>query len=598
MTQQIIPRPQSVQYNSTTFDFNTVEHMRVTGLPPETVDTLREEFPRLTIEAVDSLDTFEAVFTINGKQDPETLLMVPPTEKEGYFLRVSTQSVQIKSASASGLWAGMQTFQQLTGSGNGIIRTGEIRDYPRLDIRGVHWDLKGYQPKLNVLKQQFRILSQFKINTVLLELEDKFQYQSAPGISVANGYTCDDLKELADYAKSIFINVIPKVQCLAHVDYILKHENYSHLAENNHPYQFCCRSEEAFGLWRCMVDEIMEIFSESPYFHIGADESTHLAECPECAEYSKAENFIHRVSRSIEYIAGKGKTPVIWDDILRNIHGNIDEEDLETTWRLGEKAIIMYWAYGYSGKNNEFPFLAKYAKQRMRIWGASGFSGCGPSWIQNIPPSEERMLNINAWTKSSIEHGLEGFINTGWGKIASGDPNAEPHETCWLPIAFGAETSWSAPVVETRAFIRLFFSVFYGVDAPESLVDYALDPKSEKLNDKELALSSPSRHGERFDLFRKLAEITRHGTLRDRMLSYRRMYHGDFEKNLVDYRVKMIKECLDQFKRSITDLEASTRRLLSEFYYPEGVDLFLTSRFGYDKQLANEIQLLLSRYTQ
>lgn len=69
-----------------------------------------------------------------------------------------------------------------------------------------------------------------------------------PEVAVGNAYTTEELKTVREYAKALFITVIPKVQCLAHVDYLLKHKAYAHLKENNHPYQYCTRNKEAFKL--------------------------------------------------------------------------------------------------------------------------------------------------------------------------------------------------------------------------------------------------------------------------------------------------------------------------------------------------------------
>ena len=53
----------------------------------------------------------------------------------------------------------------------------------------------------------------------------------------------------------------------------------------------------------------------------------------------------------------------------------------------------MYWVYGYGERNNTFPMLPRYKEQRMEVWGASCYSGAGPSWIQNIPPLKDRALS-------------------------------------------------------------------------------------------------------------------------------------------------------------------------------------------------------------
>jgi len=59
------------------------------------------------------------------------------------------------------------------------ISAVKIRDWPTLRHRGIHVDLKGYQPRFDSLLQMLRLLSRFRINAILLEVEDKFAYGCA-----------------------------------------------------------------------------------------------------------------------------------------------------------------------------------------------------------------------------------------------------------------------------------------------------------------------------------------------------------------------------------------------------------------------------------
>ena len=47
-------------------------------------------------------------------------------------------------------------------------------------------------------------------------------------------YTHAQLRELSVLARSLHIAVVPKLQSIAHVDYILKHDAYRGMRENGH----------------------------------------------------------------------------------------------------------------------------------------------------------------------------------------------------------------------------------------------------------------------------------------------------------------------------------------------------------------------------
>lgn len=171
----------------------------------------------------------------------------------------------------------------------------------------------------------------------------------------------------------------------------------------------------------------MECFAEhGPYFHIGADESDKLGECPECRKLGAAGSYAHKVGACIDFVRGKGWTPVMWDDIIRNANKTFSpEEEAAVRSRLGKDAVIMYWAYGYGGRDNQFPYLDEFRDAGMQVWGASGYAGCD-NWAGSVPPMAYRALNIDAWIQASVESGLECHCSTGWTRIGSADCPAEP----------------------------------------------------------------------------------------------------------------------------------------------------------------------------
>ena len=105
------------------------------------------------------------------------------------------------------------------------------------------------------------ILASYKVNSILLELEDKYDFHSAPGIGVPGAYTHEQLKVFSAYAKARHIQIVPKLQSIAHVDYILKHERYRHLREEGHVFQYCAVNREAQKLWESMCEELMDCFA-------------------------------------------------------------------------------------------------------------------------------------------------------------------------------------------------------------------------------------------------------------------------------------------------------------------------------------------------
>ena len=92
----------------------------------------------------------------------------------------------------------------------------------------------------------------------------------------------------------------------------------------------------------------------------------------------------------------------MWDDIIRNAgHTFTPEEEEDLRRELGRKTVLMYWAYGYGGVGNEFPYLDELRKDGLRAWGASGFSGCD-NWAGSVPPLEIRGKNNDHVTREEL----------------------------------------------------------------------------------------------------------------------------------------------------------------------------------------------------
>ena len=561
-----------------------MRRLRCAGVNEETESLLKERFPDLKV--VRSKKGFFAEFT-SGKSG-----MSPAdagAEADAYVLRVTEDCIRIDAASAGGLFYGIQTLLQFPSS----VQCMEIRDHASIPIRMMHWDLKGFQPKLEVLKEEMRILASLKINAILLELEDKYDYRCAPGVGVKDAYTFEEMREFSRYARALNIMIVPKLQCLAHADYLLKHKRYADLREDGHPFQYCASSPAAQKLWEAMASELMECFAEhTEYFHIGADETDMLGRCVKCAKLGKAGSYLKKTEACIDYLIAHGRTPVMWEDILRNLHGHLSEAEAKACWMLGKKAVLMYWAYGYGGINNVFPYLHEYLVSGAKVWGASGFSGCD-NWAGSLPPLEIRAQNMDAWAKSAVENRLECVVATGWTRIASADCPAEPHESSWFPIAYGAMSMWSGAPMCLEAFIRNFSLLFYGEILDPVLSEAVLHiGKKPYVYDRIAGVNPGSR---RLNFLRYAAAAESLVTERTRIVNYLQYYDGQLGHAMPDYRLNMMKRYSAALADKLAAFREEMRTLLRDFYEETTVEDFIRSRFGYLEKLNADFRRQLER---
>ena len=578
----LIPQVKELVPSRGTCRTDALTVLNYAGLNKETLMLLRERFPKLKVKK-EKKGCF-AEFSCGG-----TLPAADAgTKPDAYVLRVTENAIRIDAASESGLFYGIQTFLQLPRP----IPCLEIRDYAAIPLRMIHWDLKGYQPKPEVLKEELRLLASYKINSILLEIEDKYDYRCAPGVGVRGAYTFEEMREISRYAKSMNIMIVPKLQSLAHVDYLLKHARYAKLREDGHPFQYCASNPSAQKLWESMADELMECFAEhKEYFHIGADETDLLGRCEKCSKLGKGGSYIHKVERCIDFLLSRGRTPVMWDDILRNLHGILSEQEARACWKLGKKAILMYWAYGYGGVNNVFPFLHEYRSAGMRVWGASGFAGCD-NWAGALPPLEIRALNLDAWTKSAIENELECVVATGWTRIASADCPAEPHESSWFTVLYAAQSMWSGKHIHYERFVLDLARNLYGTMLDEALAASVMNIARTPYSYDKLPVDR--EEDKRLRFLRYVAAAESLATDRTRLANYLQYYDGQLGGTMPDYRLNMLKKYSASLAEKLEKFKAEMRTQLEQFYTETTVDDFIRSRFGYLEKLTADFRSQLA----
>jgi hexosaminidase len=503
---------------------------------------------------------------------------------------VEPEGVRIGAPSEQGLMYGLMSLIALYRADDGITEAGHVRDWPTIRYRGIHLDLKGYQPKYKRLLEFCTLLAEYRINAILLEVEDKYQYRCAPEVAVPGAYTYDEFRGMSTHCARLGITVIPKLQAIGHVDYILRHERFAHLREATHPFMFCPRNDEAFALWRDMAAELIDCFAEHEFLHIGADETATLGACEVCKPYTKAESYVHLVERCIDYVCEQDKRPIMWEDILRNAHGNLKPEEVRTTWDLGKKAILNYWVYG----SESLDMMGPYEDAGMTVWGASAFSGAGPTMFEDVPPVPERFANIAMWTAAAKEHELDGVIATSWTKFRSADPPAESPDASWITLLYAAESMWRGAERAIDDFVSVMSRSFWGIDINDAYGEFILTREAGALPVAPLALAAP-RNAERFKLWQAGVEVLRHRRLRDDMHYLLHMYHGMLGRELPDYILDRIRFISDELGMSIERRGAALDTALRTFYEDHNVDEVMACRFGRDALLVEEANALIAK---
>lgn len=148
--------------------------------------------------------------------------------------------------------------------------------YPGLDPkinyippqRLVHLDLKGAPPKVAYLKKVLSISREMGATGVLLEWEDMFPWTGVLSpLAATNAYTRRDVDEILQAAHSVHLEIIPLIQTFGHVEFALKHKEFSSLREvPESPQALCPSLNTSLDFVHQMIDQVGDLNSS---YHFG-----------------------------------------------------------------------------------------------------------------------------------------------------------------------------------------------------------------------------------------------------------------------------------------------------------------------------------------
>ena len=522
---------------------------------------------------------------------------LPPLSQElkektdGYRLYADEVSIVIQSASPRGVMYGWQDFEK-----QGSVPVGFFKENaPDRAFRAAHIDLRYGFFNRQRLKEIIDNLVELRYNTLILENENRLPFQRRPELVAEEHFTEEDLQWLNEYAAEQFLELIPLQQTLGHLEYALRLPQYEQLREvrqqpepedeplfypgitgGAHFHDFdeiCPCNEEGYRLVEDLLDETMAYFPNSRYIHIGSDEAWNLLYCDQCrakyGEDGKAKLLIEHVNRIARRVLAAGKTPIIWDDMLRSM------SPLELD-QLDKGIVVMSWLY-HSQHPQADEFLPAFQQAGFSVLGA-GSAKCSIGTIEtlDVPDYAGRLNNVDWWSKACDAHHLLGFSMTVWSNYSG--TVAPPHpqfETAWLPLAYGAAKMWDSALTQ-ETFLNSYMQQFFGIDQPiRGLSVNQLLPAAK------MASESAKRHGyeARMWYLSVIAAIYRmKSQFVIRELHRYNQGISEAEYQLLDRRVDEVNRLREWLKPHLEEA------LLKSFSQRE-TDLFMASRFEADEVL-------------
>ncbi len=459
----IIPYPQQVQFTGTSYkldhsisivlDKNHSKSDRFTA--EELVKDLKNEWG---IEAKISSTTASGalILTRSGTKDIESL--------QGYQLITEKTGITIKAKGEQGLFYGSQSFLQLIRKNGGILEVPGIviSDWPDITERAAHYDTKHHQDKAFYVRSFIKDLSRYKINMLVWEWEDKFAYPSHPEIGAPGAFTMKEMQEFTRYAQKYHIQIVPLVQGLGHVSFILKWPQYKGLREiEDSNWEFCPLKNGSYDLLFDLWEDAIKATPGSEYIHVGSDETYELAACDQCKakanEIGKSGVYLLFVNKAAKHLKAKGRKVMAWERPMGWARGDSPAKGI-----VPEKGLILTESYNYMAKDFHFAKESRELGYKVYAYDPNpGTTALFLPYFYKIRESGRKVIgslenSYNLLTASAISGAVDGMINTSW-------DDAGLHNQMWmLSFVTAAEYSWSGSQPSLKKFTSNFFKNYYG----------------------------------------------------------------------------------------------------------------------------------------
>lgn len=359
---------------------------------------------------------------------------------QGYTLSISPDRIDVKAASANGIFYAVQTIKQLLTTYGRHLPALRCRDWPDYSQRGVMLDIsRDKVPTMETLYDLVDILASWKINQLQLYNEHTFAYQNHQTVwANASPMTAEQICSLDTFCQERFIELVPNQNSFGHMHRWLMHDRYKHLAECpqgcdtakglfEQPFTLCPSDPGSLNLLRELYDEFLHNFS-SEQFNVGCDETFDLG-------YGRSKALVEKVGVGRVYldfllkihqeVNARGRTMQFWGDIIIN-HPELVSE-------LPRDVFALEWGY-----EAEHPFAdhgARFAKVGIPFYVCPGTS----SWNTIAGRTDNALENLRNAAENGLKHGAVGYLNTDWGD----NGHWQPLPVSYIGFGYGAALGWA-----------------------------------------------------------------------------------------------------------------------------------------------------------
>ena len=373
---------------------------------------------------------------------------------QGYLLFADESHLIVAANTGQGLFYGVQTLRQLLRPEGTILvcPAVSIRDWPSMEWRGVQDDIsRGPIPTEEFMKRQIRTLAGYKVNLFALYMEHVFDFASQPLVAPKEAaLTPQEINALVDYAKKLYVTILPEQQAFGHLHHMLKYEIYSDVAERPHGHVLTPTKEQSYDIIKTLYSELAPLFP-GPFLHVGGDETFELGRGQTAAratEVGLGRVYLEHMQKVSAILQPYHKQLMFWGDIAvkyPQLLGILPKDMIAVPW-------------DYDAKPSFEDIIKPYRDAGLRVVVAPGAN----TWSQLWPNLDVGYVNIRNFVRDGQKLGAMGMLNTTWN-----DDGEAIYGMAWPTLIFGAAAGWQAGESNIDQFKDAYDWAFYrnGADA-------------------------------------------------------------------------------------------------------------------------------------
>ena len=287
-------------------------------------------------------------------------------------------------------------------------------------------------PKVMTLKKLIRYLSFMGYTFLGLYMEDTLKIDGEPYIGYQRGaYTVKDIQELDIYAQQYGIELRPYVQTLAHLNQIIRYEEYQKMIDVDDI--LLVGSSRTHTYLENLFKTLDKAF-HSRKVNIGMDEAFMLGLGKYLTEhgYQNRLEIMNQHLQTVREIASKYNFELqMWSDMFFRLaangsYYNLSQEQIQKI-NVPEDVNLAYWDY-YS---TDVQHYSDNLKLHKNLSPNISFVGGAWKWTGFIPHNRYSIHACKAAIQACVEHRINEITFTCWG-----DDGAESSLFAVLPTLF------------------------------------------------------------------------------------------------------------------------------------------------------------------